>query len=79
VAALFLLVLAGTGCVMAFESEIDGFLRPSLFKVIPHGEALPLSEILPRVPGELIRWQFPRNVTLLRCNRLTREAQFHVL
>jgi hypothetical protein len=31
------------------------------------------------VPGELIRCKFPRNVTLSYCNRLTREAQFHVL
>jgi uncharacterized iron-regulated membrane protein len=53
VAALFLLVLAGTGCVMAFESEIDSFFHPSLFKVIPHGDALSLSEILPRVAAEL--------------------------
>jgi uncharacterized iron-regulated membrane protein len=53
VAALFFLVLAGTGCVMAFESEIDSFFHPSLFKVIPHGGAWSLSEILPRVAAEL--------------------------
>jgi len=38
---------------MAFEAEIDSFLHPSLFKVIPHGDALSLSEILPRVAAEL--------------------------
>ncbi len=38
---------------MAFESEIDSFFHPSLFKVIPHGGALSLSEILPRVAAEL--------------------------
>ena len=53
VGAVFFLVLAGTGCVMAFESEIDRSLHPSLLKVVPNGDALPLSEILPRIAGEL--------------------------
>jgi uncharacterized iron-regulated membrane protein len=53
VATVPLLVLAVTGCVMAFESEIDGFFHPSLLKVVPHGNALPLSEIIPRVAAEL--------------------------
>jgi uncharacterized iron-regulated membrane protein len=53
VAALPLLVLAVTGCVMAFESEIDVFFHPSLLKVVPNGNALPLSEIIPRVAAEL--------------------------
>ena len=38
---------------MAFESEIDRFFHPSLFKVVPHGQALSLSEILPRIAAEL--------------------------
>jgi uncharacterized iron-regulated membrane protein len=53
VAGLLLLVLAATGCVMAFESEIDGLLHPSLFKVSPHGDALPLGSIIPSVTAEL--------------------------
>jgi uncharacterized iron-regulated membrane protein len=53
VAALFSLILAGTGCVMAFESEINSFFHPSLLTVIPHGDALSLSEILPRIAAEL--------------------------
>jgi uncharacterized iron-regulated membrane protein len=53
VAALPLLVLAVTGCVMAFESQIDALLHPSLFRVIPQGQALALSAMLPRVQGEL--------------------------
>jgi uncharacterized iron-regulated membrane protein len=52
-AAVFFLVLAGTGCVMAFESEVDTFFHPLLLRVIPHGNALPLSEILPRITSEL--------------------------
>jgi uncharacterized iron-regulated membrane protein len=53
VAALPLLVLAVTGCVMAFEARIDAFLHPSLFRVVPRERALALSEILPRVQAEL--------------------------
>jgi hypothetical protein len=53
VAALPLLVLAMTGCIMAFETQIDAILHPSLFRVIPQGQALPLSAILPRVQREL--------------------------
>ena len=50
---MFFLVLAGTGCVMAFESEIDSLFHPSPLKVIPHGDALSLGEMLPRVAAEL--------------------------
>jgi uncharacterized iron-regulated membrane protein len=39
VAAVFFLVLAGTGCVMAFESEIDRFFHPPLLEVVPNGDA----------------------------------------
>jgi uncharacterized iron-regulated membrane protein len=53
VAAVFFLVLAGTGCVMAFESEIDCFFHPSLLNVVPHGDVLSLSAILPRIAAEL--------------------------
>jgi uncharacterized iron-regulated membrane protein len=53
VAGLLLLVLAGTGCVMAFESEIDGLLHPSLLKVSARGDALPLGSIIPGVTAEL--------------------------
>lgn len=53
VAALFFLVLAATGCVIAFESEIDSFLHPSLLKVVPRGNALSLSELLPLAATEL--------------------------
>ena len=53
VAALPLLVLAVTGCVMVFEPQIDAFLHPSLARVEPQGRVLPLSAILPRVQAEL--------------------------
>ena len=49
VAGIPLLVLATTGCVMAFESQIDEFFHPSLFKVLPHGDALPLSAVIDQV------------------------------
>jgi uncharacterized iron-regulated membrane protein len=49
VAGIPLLVLAMTGCVMAFESQIDKFFHPSLFKVLPHGDALPLSAVIDQV------------------------------
>jgi uncharacterized iron-regulated membrane protein len=52
-AGVLLLVLAATGCIMAFESEIDGFFHPSLFNVVPHGEALPLRAIIPSVAAVL--------------------------
>lgn len=48
-AAFFLLVLAGTGCIMAFEPDIDRLLHPSLFRVTPSGEALPLSVLAAKV------------------------------
>jgi uncharacterized iron-regulated membrane protein len=38
---------------MAFESEIDGLLHPSLFKVVPHGNVLPLGAIIAHVTAEL--------------------------
>jgi uncharacterized iron-regulated membrane protein len=38
---------------MAFESQIDGFFHPSLFKVVPHGDALPLSTIIAPVAARL--------------------------
>jgi uncharacterized iron-regulated membrane protein len=53
VAGVLLLVLATTGSIMAFESEIDGFFHPSLFNVVPHGEALPLTAIIPSVTAVL--------------------------
>jgi uncharacterized iron-regulated membrane protein len=59
IAAAFLLLLGATGCVMAFESEIDHLLHPTLFRVTPGGQALPLTKLASQVvvvmqPGERI-------------------------
>ena len=45
IAAALLVVLGVTGSIMAFESEIDSRLHPSLFHVIPSGQTLPLSTL----------------------------------
>lgn len=45
IAGAFLVVLGGTGCIMAFESEIDSWLHPSLFHVTPKGQPLPLATL----------------------------------
>src|ERR1700760_483429 len=45
VAGLFLLLLGISGSVMAFSGEIDCALHPSLFKVVPKGQLLSLSQL----------------------------------
>lgn len=59
VAAVFLLFLGATGSIMAFESDIDQLLHPSLFHVTPVGKALPLDTLAGNAgatlgPGERI-------------------------
>jgi uncharacterized iron-regulated membrane protein len=49
IAAALLLILGVTGSIMAFESEIDSRLHPSLFHVVPLGQALPLTTLAARV------------------------------
>ena len=44
-AALLLLILGVSGSVMAFSGEIDCLLHPSLFKVVPEGQPLSLSQL----------------------------------
>lgn len=58
-AAVFLLLLGATGSIMAFESDIDQLLHPSLFHVTPVGKALPLGTLAGNAaatlgPGERI-------------------------
>lgn len=43
IACALLLILAATGCIMAFESEIDALLHPSLFYVTAMGQPLPIA------------------------------------
>lgn len=44
-AGLLLLMLGVSGSVMAFSGEIDRVLHPSLFKVVPEGQPLSLSQL----------------------------------
>lgn len=44
-AGLLLLILGVSGSVMAFSGQIDCVLHPSLFKVVPKGQPLSLSQL----------------------------------
>jgi len=45
IAGLFLILLGGTGSILAFQGELDHLLNPGLYKIVPKGEVLPLSAI----------------------------------
>ena len=55
VGAVFVIILGLTGSVMAFEDELDRLTHPHLFRVVPTGSPLPLTELSARataaVPG----------------------------
>jgi uncharacterized iron-regulated membrane protein len=57
--ALFLVAAGLTGSVLAFQTEIDGWLNPRLFRVETPGPSLPLSMLVSRieaaVPGASVR------------------------
>ncbi len=57
--ALFLVVAGLTGSVLAFQTEIDGWLNPRLFKSETPGRSLLLSMVVSRieaaVPGASVR------------------------
>ena len=60
VAGLFLLISGVSGTVLAFSDEIDAFLQPSVFKVAPKAQPLPLTQLAARAsaalhPGEVIK------------------------
>jgi uncharacterized iron-regulated membrane protein len=44
-AGFLLLILGVSGSIMAFSGEIDCLLHPSLFKVVPEGQLLSLSQL----------------------------------
>jgi uncharacterized iron-regulated membrane protein len=48
-AGAFLLVIAGSGCLLAFGGEIERFLKPNLWKVAVGTRPLPLGELLVQV------------------------------
>ena len=58
ISGVFVLILGATGCIMAFEPEIDHLLHPHLSYVTPQGRPLSLAEMGDRVgkafPGERI-------------------------
>jgi len=45
IAGLFLIILGGTGCIMAFESELDRLFNPGLFHATPGTTPLPVAAI----------------------------------
>jgi uncharacterized iron-regulated membrane protein len=45
ITGFFLLILGVSGSVMAFSGEIDSLLHPSLFRVVPQGQPLPLGQL----------------------------------
>ena len=63
-AGLFLLILGASGAVLAFSDEIDAFLRPSVFNVVPHAQPLPLTQLAASAsavlhPGDVIKVYVP--------------------
>jgi uncharacterized iron-regulated membrane protein len=64
IAGLFLLILGVSGTVLAFSDEIDAFLQPSVFKVAPQTQPLPLTQLATNVtavlhPGDIIAVYVP--------------------
>jgi uncharacterized iron-regulated membrane protein len=64
VAGLFLLILGVSGAVLAFSDEIDAFLHPSVFKVAPQAQRLPLTQLAANAaavlhPGDIIAVYVP--------------------
>ena len=64
VAGSSLLILGVSGSVIAFSGEIDRLLHPSLFRVVPQGQPLPLGQLASSAasvlhPGESIEICLP--------------------
>ena len=64
VAGLFLLILGVSGAVLAFSDEIGAFLQPSVFKVTPQAQQLPLTRLAANAaavlhPGDIIAVYVP--------------------
>ena len=64
VAGLSLLISGVSGTVLAFSDEIDAFLQPSLFKVTPQAQRLPLTQLAASAaavlhPGDIIAVYVP--------------------
>lgn len=63
-AGLLLLILGVSGAVLAFSDEIDAFLHPSVFKVVPQPQPLPLTRLAANAttvlhPGDVIKVYVP--------------------
>jgi uncharacterized iron-regulated membrane protein len=64
VAGVFLLISGVSGSVLAYSDEIDAFLHPSVFKVTPQAERLPLTQLAASAaavlhPGDIIAVYVP--------------------
>src|SRR5258707_14128954 len=64
VAGPFLLILGVSGAVLAFSDEIDAFLQPSIFKVTPQAQQLPVTQLVADAaavlhPGDIIAVYVP--------------------
>src|SRR5215469_8729620 len=64
VAGVFLLISGVSGAVLAFSDEIDAFLQPSVFKVAPQAQRLPLTQLAASAsavlhPGDVIAVYVP--------------------
>ncbi|MGC1483734.1 MAG: PepSY-associated TM helix domain-containing protein [Candidatus Acidiferrum sp.] len=53
IAGLLFVILGLTGSIMAFEPEIDGWLHPSLFHVLPSAQPMPLTILSANVAARM--------------------------
>jgi uncharacterized iron-regulated membrane protein len=74
-AGIFLAILALTGSVMAFEGDIDHWLRPGLWYVAPGRKLLPENDLVSivenRFHSRVLLVQFPRAANLAQVMQLT--------
>jgi uncharacterized iron-regulated membrane protein len=75
-AGVFLAILGLTGSIMAFENEIDHWLRPELWYVTPGRKPLPENDLVSVAqnrfrPARVFAVQFPRAANLAQLIRMT--------
>jgi uncharacterized iron-regulated membrane protein len=75
-AGVFLVILGITGSIMAFENEIDHWLRPELWYVTPRRKPLPENDLVSVAqnrfrPARVFAVQFPRAANLAQVIRMT--------
>src|SRR5205809_6277935 len=77
VGAIFLVILGLTGSVMAFENDIDHWLHPALFYVMPGPRALP-EQALIRAAEQRFAPARAASVQVFRAANLARVVQMTV-